>query len=223
MALLVNIEGIDGSGKGTQAQLLCERLRATGATVQLFSFPRYDDTLFGKSIGDFLNGRFGALDQVSPFLAALLYAGDRFESRELLLAAQRDNDYVVLDRYVASNIGHQASKVTGEERQEIIAWINKIEYEIYALPRPDVTILLNLPPARAQELIARKAPRSYTDDAADIQEADADYLAKVHEVYLDVARSDEGWQIIDGIADGEIRPVDAIADKVWQIVTSTKQ
>ncbi len=77
---------------------------------------------------------------------ALLYAGDRFESRELLLAAQRDNDYVVLDRYVASNIGHQASKVTGEERQEIIAWINKIEYEIYALPQPDVTILLNLPP-----------------------------------------------------------------------------
>mgnify|MGYP002623887101 FL=1 len=217
---MVNIEGIDGSGKGTQANLLCERLRGEGASVALFSFPRYDDTLFGKSIGDFLNGRFGALDQVSPFLAALLYAGDRFESRELLLAARRDNDYVILDRYVASNIGHQASKVSGDERRELIAWINKIEYEIYALPRPDCTILLNLPPEKAQQLIARKSPRSYTDDVADIQEADADYLAGVLDVYLEVAANDDRWKVIEGIADGRIRSIDAVADEIWSIVQS---
>ncbi len=213
---MVNIEGIDGSGKGTQAKLLCDRLQADGAKVQLFSFPRYAETLFGKSIGDFLNGRFGDLDQVSPFLASLLYAGDRYESRELLLAANRDNDYVVLDRYVASNIAHQASKLTGDERRELIAWITKIEYEIYALPRPDLTILLNLPPPQAQELIARKAPRDYTQSAADIQEADADYLGKVHEVYLEVARADERWRVIEGITEDEIRSIADVAEDVWQ-------
>jgi len=223
LATIINIEGIDGSGKGTQAKLLCERLKEAGRSVALFSFPRYDDTLFGKSIGDFLNGRFGALEEVSPFLAALLYAGDRFESRELLLAAARENDYVVLDRYVASNIGHQASKVTGAERRELIDWITRIEYNIYQLPRPDLTILLSLPPQQAQQLIARKDARSYTDQAADIQEADAGYLSKVHDVYLEVARENPDWTIIEGLADGVIRPIEAIADEVWDAVQAVGQ
>lgn len=222
MALIVNIEGIDGSGKGTQAQLLRDRLQAEGAKVALLSFPRYDDTLFGKSIGDFLNGRFGNLDQVSPFLAALLYAGDRFESREVLLRAIEANDYVILDRYVASNIAHQASKVEGAEREELIAWIQKIEHEIYGLPRPDLTILLNLPPRQAQQLIAKKAARSYTASAADIQEADADYLEKVHQVYRDVATANDHWTLIDCLRDDEVRSIEEIAAEVRQCVEDAR-
>ena len=80
MAVIIAIEGIDGSGKGTQAARLHARCQAEGIKTSLIGFPRYDQTLFGKSIGDFLNGRFGELDEVNPFLASLLYAGDRFES-----------------------------------------------------------------------------------------------------------------------------------------------
>ncbi len=222
MAFVVNIEGIDGSGKGTQAGLLCERLAAAGASVELFSFPRYEQTLFGKSIGDFLNGRFGSLDQVSPFLAALLYAGDRFESRELLQTAISENDYVVLDRFVASNVAHQASKADGDEQRELIDWITKIEYGIYNLPRPDLTILLNLPPSQAQELISRKSQRSYTTRAADLQEADAGYLAKVHQVYLQQAETDRSWRVVEGLERGEIRPIDEVADEIWQLVSDAR-
>src|SRR5436309_12852628 len=102
--MLIAIEGIDGSGKGTQARRLIERLAASGRRAALLSFPRYGETLFGRAIGEFLNGRFGTLDQVHPFLASLLYAGDRFESRRLLAELLATHDVVVLDRYVASHL-----------------------------------------------------------------------------------------------------------------------
>src|SRR5262249_54560321 len=107
--MLIDIEGIDGSGKGTQAGRLWERLIASGVSATLVSFPRYDATLFGKAVGEFLNGEFGALDKVHPLIVSLLFAGDRFESKAYLLDKMRSSDVVVLDRYVPSNVAHQAS------------------------------------------------------------------------------------------------------------------
>src|SRR5262245_14747793 len=95
---LIAIEGIDGSGKGTQAARLVAGLQEKGLRVELISFPRYRDTFFGARIGDFLNGRFGGLAEVHPFLAATLFAGDRLESRQLLEDALGRNNVVVLDR-----------------------------------------------------------------------------------------------------------------------------
>src|SRR5579872_3745025 len=111
--MLIDIEGIDGSGKGTQARLLTDRLLASGVSATLVSFPRYDATLFGKAVGEFLNGEFGSLDTVHPFLVSLLFAGDRFESKAYLLEAMRTSQIVVLDRYVPSNVAHQAAKLDG--------------------------------------------------------------------------------------------------------------
>src|SRR5947209_2867214 len=85
----------------------------------LLSFPRYQATLFGRAVGDFLNGRFGSLEEVHPFLVSLLFAGDRFESKSVLLDAIETHDVVVLDRYVYSNVAHQASKCEGAERAEL--------------------------------------------------------------------------------------------------------
>ena len=157
---LIAIEGIDGSGKGTQAARLREALAARGLKAALISFPRYQETFFGGRIGDFLNGRFGSLEEVHPFLAATLFAGDRLESRRMLLDALAANDVVVLDRYVASNIAHQAGKRDGAERQELTEWILKVEFEVNQLPKPDLAIVLDLPATRAQELIAKKIART---------------------------------------------------------------
>ena len=99
MGVLIAIEGIDGAGKGTQAAQLISGLRERGLSANSLQFPRYSATTFGRSIGDYLNGRFGALDQVHPQLASVLYAGDRFESRGLLdLSPQNESNAAEPDR-----------------------------------------------------------------------------------------------------------------------------
>lgn len=223
MGLLTVIEGIDGSGKGTQAARLIASLRAAGVRCELFSFPRYQQTQFGAKIGDFLNGRFGSLDQVSPFLVSLLFAGDRFESKRLLLNAIHENDIVICDRYVASNIAHQAAKVTGPERQELIDWVIHVEHQLYELPHPDRTIFLDLPVSKATELIAMKAQRSYTERAADLQEADTEYLQKVHDVYVQLSTIEAGWVRIDCLNGDGIKSVDLIAESVLSVIKKDLQ
>ena len=223
MGLLTVIEGIDGSGKGTQAARLIASLRTAGIRCELFSFPRYQQTQFGAKIGDFLNGRFGSLDQVSPFLVSLLFAGDRFESKRLLLNAIHENDIVICDRYVASNIAHQAAKVTGPERQELIDWVIHVEHQLYELPHPDRTIFLDLPVSKATELIAMKAQRSYTERAADLQEADTEYLQKVHDVYVQLSTIEAGWVRIDCLDGDKIKSVDLIAESVLSVIKKDLQ
>ncbi|RLT08016.1 MAG: dTMP kinase [Planctomycetota bacterium] len=221
MAPLIVIEGIDGSGKGTQAQQLTERLAATGRRVQLLSFPRYRETLFGHAIGDFLNGRFGQLNEVHPFLASVLYAADRFESRSVLTDALQQSDVVICDRYVPSNLAHQGAKLEGAERDELLRTIERIEFEVFALPRPSLVVLLDVPVDIAQRNIAAKKPRSYTDKAADLQEADAGYLQRVRDVYLQLATTDPIWQRVESVRAGKQRSITEIGDDILGRVLPT--
>lgn len=220
MAPLIVIEGIDGSGKGTQAQQLTERLRAAGYRAQLLSFPRYRETLFGHAIGDFLNGRFGQLHEVHPFLASVLYAADRFESKNVLTDALQQSDFVVCDRYVPSNLAHQGAKLGGPARDELLRTIERIEFDVFALPRPTQVILLDVPVEIAQRNIAAKNPRSYTDKAADLQEADATYLQRVRDVYLQLAASEPNWIRIESVHVSVQRSVTDIAADIFAQVTS---
>ena len=218
MTLLVNIEGIDGSGKGTQAARLQARLLAQGCRTQLVSFPRYRETRFGKKVADFLNGRFGQLHEVNPFLASLLYAGDRFESKNWLAAVIDQHDVVIFDRYVPSNMAHQASKLDGAERAELIAWIEELEFGIYELPRPDLCVLLDIPAPVAQQLIARKAPRDYTEQAADLQESDSTHLERTRQVYLELAQTHSGWNCVSCVQGEQLRAAAEIEAEIWGLV-----
>ena len=219
MALLIAIEGIDGSGKGTQAGKLHQKCQEQGIRSSLIGFPRYDETLFGKSIGDFLNGRFGQLDEVNSFLASLLYAGDRFESRDHIFQMIESSQVVIFDRYIPSNIAHQGAKLSGDERAEFIQWIEQIEYEIYSMPRLDLTILLDLPADYAQKLVAEKQARSYTEKVADLQEADQSYLSHVRKVYLHLAETNPHWQKIDSLHENQLRSIEAIGNEIWSHVS----
>jgi dTMP kinase len=208
--VLIAIEGIDGSGKGTQAARLHTHLQATGRRSALLSFPRYQQTVFGQKVSDFLNGRFGSLDAVHPLLVSLLFAGDRFESRELIEETMSRHDVVICDRYVASNVAHQGAKVSGTERQELMAWIEHLEYSIYKLPKTNLTLFLDIQVETAQQLIASKPMRVYTDKAADLQEADTDYLRRVRDVYLELANSPR-WNRISCEQANHVRPINDIA------------
>ena len=219
MAALIAIEGIDGAGKGTQAGRLVASLRKMGLKVDSLQFPRYSATTFGSAIGDFLNGRFGALNEVHPQLAALLYAGDRFESRTLLMRMMEENDVVVLDRFVGSNLAHQAAKLEGEERIALMQWIEKVEHEIFALPRPAITILIDMSSQMSRELVSRKAARDYTTQEADLQESDLPYLEKVRRCYLALSHSRHDWSTVYGLNDdGALKSIDEVGDQILAIV-----
>jgi dTMP kinase len=214
--MLVAIEGIDGAGKGTLTRHLLARAGAAGVKAATLSFPRYEETRFSALIAQYLNGRFGALDEVPVRFASLLYAGDRFESRDLLLGLLADNDLVILDRYVASNIAYNAAKVPADERPELIGWIEETEYGTFGLPRPDLTCLVTTRPALAHDLVARKEVRSYTDRSHDLHEADRDFMTKVADVYDRLADAGgEGWVRINPMDGDRLRLPDDIAGDAW--------
>jgi dTMP kinase len=217
---LIAIEGIDGSGKGTQAAKLVDALKAGGRTAVVISFPRYKETFFGARVGDFLNGEFGGLGEVHPLLAATLFAGDRFESKSMLEEALVQHQFVILDRYVASNIAHQAAKRGGEERKQLSRWIEWLEFETYEMPQADRTILLDISAEQAQQLISKKSKRVYTDQSRDLQEADAGYLAAVRQVYLDLAATESNWTVVPVETAGALNPIDEIAHQVFKAATA---
>jgi dTMP kinase len=218
MGLLLAIEGIDGAGKGTQAARLAERAAEHGRRVASFSFPLYDGNPFSRAVADYLNGEFGAAEEVHPELAALLYAGDRFHARPRIVSALQNNDLVVCDRYVGSNQAHQGGKLTGEARRRLLDWLEEVEYGEFALPRPQLVIVLDAPVALARSLVGQKAARGYTTLEADIHEADAVHSSATREVYLELAERHD-WRVVSTAgADGGARDVDDIAAEIWALV-----
>jgi dTMP kinase len=218
MGVLLAIEGIDGTGKGTQAARLVETAEARGYTVAAFSFPLYDGNPFSRAVADYLNGEFGTADEVHPELAALLYAGDRFHARPRIVAALARCDLVICDRYAGSNAAHQGAKLEGEARRRLLDWLEEVEFGEFALPRPHLVVLLDAPVALARELVGRKSARGYTTLEADIHEADAGHSGATREVYLELAERG-GWRVVHMNADdGTLRDVDEIAAEVWHAV-----
>jgi dTMP kinase len=215
--MLIAIEGIDGAGKGTQSHLVQERMIGLGLRAELLSFPRYGQTFFARSIANYLNGGFGRLDSVDPHLPALLYAGDRLESRSLIQRLSNTADVVIFDRYVASNLAHQAARLSLAERPDFIAWLAELEYDVYDLPEADITIHLDVTVEIALSLIAKKGPRSYAP-GRDIHEMDRTYLAKCLDVYRELARASvrSRWVTIDCTGgNDQILSMSAITDAIW--------
>jgi len=185
---LIAIEGIDGSGKRTQVELLTLTLKARGLSVYSTGFPQYD-SWFGKMVGKFLNGDLGPLESVDPHFSSLLYAGDRFEAKYKLEAALDSGQIVLVDRYIASNLAHQTARVPPAQRSEFLQWIEHLEYEIYGLPRETLILYLRVPPREAQRLVALKSARSYTSAQRDLQEASLHHLEGAAEMYDSLSRS----------------------------------
>ena len=127
---------------------------------------------------------------------------------------------MICDRYVASNVAHQGAKASGTERNELIEWIQHLEYSIYKLPRADLTLFLDVDVEHAQELIAAKSRRDYTDKAADLQEADANYLRRVRDVYLELAREQQ-WTSINCVQGTRVRTIDEIAAEIAAVVEAS--
>ena len=189
------IEGIDGAGKGTQTDLLARAFEQRGIPFVKFGFPRYESS-FGRLIARFLNGEFGPLPAVDAHFSALLYAGDRFEAKPDLEAALNSGRTVVTDRYIASNLAHQAARVPAERRAEFTSWLRQLEYGTYGLPVEDLVIYLRVPAQEGHRLVGLKSARSYTAKPRDLQESDVLHLKYAAGVYDELAQA-PNWVTIE--------------------------
>lgn len=216
---LIVIEGSDGSGKATQSRRLAARLRRSGIPAVRIAFPGYTRAFFGRTVARYLRGEFGASGHVDPHLAAVLYAGDRFEVRDRIRRWLEQGKVVICDRYVDSNKAHQAARLADDSaRGEFLAWIDRLEFGVFRMPRPDFTIFLHMPHAHAHELIGRKGKRAYLRGRKrDIHEADARHLQRAERIYLDLARSrgPRRGALIECVRDGVLLTRSQIARLVW--------
>ena len=217
---LVVIDGIDGAGKATQAKLLIERLEKAGSKTATLDFPRYYDNFFGKLTGRFLNSEFGNAPKTSPYLASVLYAADRWESKEKIEGWLNEGRIVVLDRYVSSNQIHQAGKIADEKsKKEFLRWLEEMEYDVFKIPRPDFVIFLNVPYEVARKLAAKKKARQYVKGSRkDKVEKSKAYQKASYEQSLALVRECSNWKEIQCVANGKILPPDAISDEIWKVV-----
>jgi len=215
MSFLLAIEGADGAGKATASALVVEQLQAAGRSAAVISFPRYTDTVGGWALGAMLAGTLPR--GTSPKAAAVLYALDRMESRDHLMATMAANDVVVFDRYIASNMAYQAAQVPVDEADAMMAWIADLETRSFALPKPDLSVYLDTPADIARGLIRQKRKRSYTDDAFDAYEADTGLQDRVRINYAAMAAAGllGHWATVSTVEAGASRlPADIARDIV---------
>ncbi len=215
---LIALEGIDASGKATQTALLRERVEAAGLSVRTVSFPRYGEGFFAELIERYLRGEFARrAGDVSPFLAALPYACDRWQAAPMLREWLGEGHVVLCNRYVAANLAHQGSKLAdAAERLAFYDWDLRLEHEVLALPRPDLQVLLEAPTDVAVALRRERDAREGRAEGGDIHEADAAYLRATAGAYREVADRTPGpWAIVQCAEGGRMLPPDRISDAVW--------
>lgn len=213
------IEGTDGSGKGTQFNLLVERLTKEGYDVATFDFPQYDQasSFFVK---EYLNGNYGSAEAVGPYTGSLFYALDRYQAAPAIREALDAGKVVLANRFTGSNMGHQGTKFANhEERRGYFIWLDNLEFQMLNIPRPDKSFVLRVPAETAQQLVDQKAERSYTDKKRDLHEADLSHLERAVEVYDDLCNLfPKDFQRIDCVRGGELLSIDTIQEMLWQTV-----
>ena len=212
MGKLIVIEGLDGSGKSTQLELLPQNLLAQGIQSKTVSFPDYDSDS-SALVKTYLGGAFGKKpEDVNAYAASLFYAVDRYASYKANWGEYyNQNGVIVSGRYTTSNAVHQTSKMPEGEWQGFLDWLYDLEYNKVGIPKPDKVIFLDMPVEVSQKLLSGR----YKGDEAkkDIHESDTAYLENCRKAAMFTARY-SGWTIIPCAKDGEARSIEDISKDV---------
>lgn len=199
--MFIVLEGLDGAGKSTQIKKLREMFAERGVASEYVHFPRFDAPIYGDLIARFLRGELGSVEQVDPYIVALLYAGDRADMAPQIRKWQEEGKVVIVDRYVYSNIGYQCAKIADKQAQlRLNDWILNLEYEVNKIPRPDVSLFLDVPFAFTKSRLTEQREgddRSYLNGAADIHEQSLSLQQRVREVYIESAERDSELVVVD--------------------------
>ena len=219
MGKLIVIEGTDSSGKETQTKRLFEKLEEKGLKVKKISFPNYDSPAC-EPVKMYLSGAFGEdAMKVNPYPVSTMYAIDRYASFKTDWEKFYNEDgIIVTDRYVTSNMVHQASKIRDlDEKKQYLNWLEDLEYEKMGIPRPDLVIFLNMPTEMAVRLMAERKNKITGEEKKDIHERDKEYLKESHANACKIANT-YNWKEIK-CSDGErIKTIEEIGEEVFSLV-----
>ncbi len=214
MKRIIAVEGVDASGKQTQTELLEKYLIDSGFEVRKLSFPVYESDS-SAAVRMYLNGKLSEhAEDISAYAASTLFAQDRFLSFKSDWQKDYDAGKIILcDRYVGSNMIHQACKLKQEEKDKFLDWLDDFEYGIYGLPRPDITFFLDMPPEQAKKLISGRLNKIDNSNSQDIHERDSEYLKKSYENACFVAEK-FGWIRISCVRNGLVRSISDINSEI---------
>lgn len=218
--MLITIEGVDCSGKETQSNILAERLRKEGKTVAKYSFPFYSSPT-GRIVGRPYLGKDNnsyfeeGASHVDPYVASLYFAADRKYNEKIIEDALKNNDYVILDRYIYSNMAHQGCKLKESEQDEFFNFISKLEFDLLKLPKPDIAFFLYLPVDLVKILKQNRKERE------DDHEKDDNYLLNAEKTYKKLAK-ECSFTEIDCFKGDQIRSVDDIANEIYSYVKNER-
>lgn len=211
---LVVVEGADGAGKATQVKMLVERLRSEGMAVETLEFPRYEETFFGSYIKEWTDEEHGNFLELDPRLSSILFAGDRFETKEMINGWLEEGKHVILDRYVSANMLHQGAKIEDiEKRGSFLLWLQRLEYDVFKLTRPDMVVYLEVPPDMRHALLStdeKKPDLGHT-------ETDMMYQREVQKCAKHVAGL-EKWRMVSCLMDDKLRSKDNINTELYGMI-----
>ncbi len=216
---LIVIAGTDGSGKATQTEILAENLRKAGKDVEVIEFPQYGRKSAGLA-EEYLNGKYGTADEVGPYRGSVFFACDRYDASFKIKKWLEQGKIVISNRYAESNMGHQGGKIKERaEREKFWKWVEHLEYDIFGIPKPDITIFLYVPPEIGQELVDKKGSREYINGKKkDLHEEDLGHLKNASEAYLHLLEVHPDWVKVECMKGNAIMAKEEIGKKIIKLV-----
>lgn len=211
--IFIALEGTNGSGKSTQFKLLVERLTSSGYKVEQFRFPRYNEPS-SYFINEYLSGNLGKAKDIGPYTASMFFAMDRYRASEQIKKALNEGKIVLADRFTGSNMAHQGAQFDNpEQRRGFFIWLDQIEYEMFNIPRPDVSVVLRVPAEIAIKNVDKRGNKK------DIHEKSLDHMNKSVEIYDDLCQLfPKDFKQIDCVRSGKILSEKIINDHIWETI-----
>lgn len=212
---MIAIDGVDSSGKQTHTKMLFDKLTNRKIKVRKLSFPMYDSPS-SYLVKQYLGGAFGSKpEDVNAYAASTFFAADRFATYKTDWQTDYLNGTLILsDRYIASNMIHQASKIdNAAQKDKFLDWLYDLEYNIYNLPKADVQIFLDMPVEYAMRLMAERENKITGKAEKDIHESDGEYLRRSYENAVYISEK-FGWTRIKCVQNGKIRSFEDINNEI---------
>ena len=222
---LIVIDGTDGSGKATQVALLVKQLKKDGHKVKIVDFPEDYKNFFGAFIGHCLSEQYYHFLNVHPKIVSVLYAADRWQSSEEMKKWLKEGYIIIANRYVSANQIHQGGKIkNAKKRNDFLKWLNKMEYEVFKIPKPDLTLYLSLPIKIVLELIEKrsssKMQREYLKRGKDVHEADENFLINSRKSAMKLEKEVPNFIKIECSKGGKILSREEVHQMVYEKVSA---